>query len=125
MKIRIYTDEEIKTLKQNMFVRDVLRKREICYDPLFKLWTIMMRLEFPELSAREIFARGGFDVSTLHKKLPQRRIKDWLDKYFLTENESYSTIRKVENNLLLEDSMRNQLMRIVLNKLKEYENGNR
>lgn len=132
MKIRIYTDEEIKTLKQNMFVRDVLRKREICYDPLFKLWTIMMRLEFPELSAREIFARGGFDVSTLHKKLPQRRIKDWLDnykqfgvKYFLPENESYSTIRKLENNLLLEDSMRNQLMRIVLNKLKEYENGNR
>lgn len=132
MKTRIYTDEEIKTLKQNMFVRDVLRKREICYDPLFKLWTIMMRLEFPELSAREIFARGGFDVSALHKKLPQRRIKDWLDnykqfgvKYFLPENESYSTIRKVENNLLLEDSMRNQLMRIVLNKLKEYENGNR
>ena len=34
-------------------------------------------------------------------------------------------IRKLENNLLLEDSMRNQLMRIVLNKLKEYENGNR
>ena len=48
-----------------------------------------------------------------------------LVKYFLPENESYSTIRKVENNLLLEDSMRNQLMRIVLNKLKEYENGNR
>ena len=81
MKVRVYTNEEISILRKNIFVRDVKYKREISYDPVFKLWCIMMRLDFPELSAREIFARGGFDINILHKKLPQRRIKDWLDNY--------------------------------------------
>ena len=81
MKVRVYTNEEISILRKNIFVKDVKYKREICYDPVFKLWCIMMRLDFPELSAREIFASGCFDIGILHKKLPQRRIKDWLDNY--------------------------------------------
>ena len=126
MKIRIYTDEEIKTLKQNMFVRDVLRKREICYDPLFKLWTIMMKHDFPELSAREIFSRGGLDTTILNKKLPQRRIKEWEDnykkfgiRYFLPENERYKSITYTKDNKLYYDSFKIQLMDFVLNRLKE------
>lgn len=37
-----------------------------------------MKHDLPELSAREIFARGGIDINIVHKKLPQRRIKNGL-----------------------------------------------
>lgn len=53
MKRRIYTDEEIKVLKSNIFITDINYKRELVYDPIFKLWTIFMRLECPELTAKE------------------------------------------------------------------------
>ena len=129
MKRRIYTDEEISTLKKCFFVRDVKRKCEIEYDPLFKLWTIMMKFELPELTAREIFSRAGFDINMLHKKLPQRRIKDWMDNYikfgvpyFLPEDEVYSSLNKNNNVIVPRDSMREQLMTIVLKKLEEYDN---
>lgn len=133
MKVRVYTNEEISILRKNIFVRDVKYKREINYDPVFKLWCIMMRLDFPELSAREIFARGGFDINILHKKLPQRRIKDWLDnyrkfgiKYFLPETDSYSTIRKTKESLpITYDNMKMQLIDFVLKRLKEINYDNR
>ena len=81
MKIRLYTDAEIAKLEQSIFVRSVKYKRELEYEPLFKLWTIVLKHDFPELTAREIFARGGLDINILHKKLPQRRIKEWMDNY--------------------------------------------
>ena len=134
LKRRIYTDEEIKILKSNMFVRDVKYKREISYDPLFKLWTIMMKNENPHLSAKEIFSLGGFDVGILHSDLPRKRIHAWVENYkkfginyFIPEQKSYSTIRKViEVNSRETDSMKLQLMDFVLRKLKEYyKNDNR
>ena len=57
-KIRYYTDNEILKLKKNVFVIDVLQKREIKYSPVFKLWCIMMKLEFPELTCKDIFERS-------------------------------------------------------------------
>lgn len=133
MKVRVYTNDEISTLRKNIFVRDIKYKREISYDPVFKLWCIMMRLDFPELSAREIFARGGFDINILHKKLPQRRIKDWLDnykkfgiKYFLPETDCYFSIRKTEEKLTITyDNMKMQLIDFVLKRLKELNNVSR
>ena len=126
MKVRLYTDDEISKLKQSIFVRSIKYKREIEYDPLFKLWTIMMRYDFPELSAKEIFARGGLDTNILHKKLPQRRIKDWVDnykkfgiRYFLPEDEYYHSITYVKDNKIVYDSMKMQLMDFVLKRLKE------
>ena len=105
MKKRIYTDNEIKKLKACLFVREIKRKCEIDYDPVFKLWTIMMRYEFPELTAREIFARAGFDIDILNNKLPQRRIKEWKDNYikfgvsyFLPEDEVYKSKNKISMN---------------------------
>ena len=96
MKVHLYTDEEINKLNNSIFVRSVKYKREIEYDPLFKLWTIVIKHDLPELSAREIFARGGIDINIIHKKLPQRRIKEWMDnykkfgiRYFLPEDEYY------------------------------------
>ncbi len=127
MKVRLYTDDEIKKLKQCVFVRNIKYKREIEYDPVFKLWTIMMKHDMPELTAKEIFARGGFDVNILHKKLPQRRIKEWVDnyikfgiRYFLPENEYYQSITKVtDNNDVVYDSFKMQLLDYVLKRLKE------
>lgn len=133
MKVRIYTDKEISILEKNIFVRQVKYKREIEYDPLFKLWCIMMRKKFPELSAREIFARGSFDINILHKKLPQRRIKEWLDnytkfgiRYFLPEDAYYKSITRIENNTVVYDSFKLQLLNIVLKELKDLKfNENR
>lgn len=133
MKVRLYTDNEIEKLKQCIFIRNIKYKREIEYDPIFKLWTIMMRYDMPELSAREIFARGGFDINILHKKLPQRRIKDWVDnykkfgiRYFLPENEYYQSITYEKDNTVYYDTFKMQLLDYVLRRLKEIDfNDNR
>ena len=129
MKTRIYTKEELEILKQNIFVLDVKYKREIVYDPIFKLWTIMMRLEHPELIAREIFKLGGFDVTILHSKLPQRRIREWLTNYqkfgvayFLPVNTSYYSIKKLTKDKEIQvDSMKEQLLEFILGRLNEKE----
>ena len=133
MKVRLYTDNEIEKLKQCIFIRNIKYKREIEYDPIFKLWTIMMRYDMPELSAREIFARGGFDINILHKKLPQRRIKDWVDnykkfgiRYFLPEDEYYQSITYEKNNTVYYDTFKMQILDYVLRRLKEIDfNDNR
>ena len=93
----------------------------------------MMIYDMPELSAREIFSRGGFDINILHKKLPQRRIKDWVDnykkfgiRYFLPEDEYYQSITYIKNNEVVYDSMKMQLLDYVLKRLKEIDfNDNR
>ena len=127
MKVRLYTDDEIKKLKQCVFVRNIKYKREIEYDPIFKLWTIMMRYDMPELSAREIFARGNFDVNILHKNLPRRRIKEWVDnykkfgiRYFLPENEYYQSIH-TENSKDNNGTFKIKLLEYILKRLKEID----
>lgn len=126
MKLRIYTDDEVKRLKSNIFIRSIKYKRELEYDPIFKLWTIMMRLDCPELTAREIFARAGIDVSILHRKLPQNRIREWISsyrkfgiKYFIPESEPYSTISNKKELLYIPDDMKKQLLEITLKRLRE------
>jgi hypothetical protein len=118
LKRRIYTDDEIKILKSNIFIKDVLYKRELVYDPIFKLWTIFMRLECPELTAQEIFKRAGLNTDILHPDLPRKRIKTWFYnykkfgiKYFLPEDEPYT----------ISDKFKKQLLDIVLRRLEEYE----
>lgn len=125
-KIRYYTDNEILKLKKNVFVIDVLRKREIKYSPVFKLWCIMMKLEFPELTCKDIFERGGFDTSFLHPDLPHRRIGFWLKcykkfgkDYFLQDKKYYCSLEKEmpekTKNIFLE-----KLLNSVLSNLEEY-----
>ena len=120
MKVRLYTDEEINKLNNSIFVRSVKYKREIEYDPLFKLWTIVMKHDLPELSAREIFARGGIDINIVHKKLPQRRIKEWIDNYEssrFTQIDEYTAIITSEYNMdcVKEWLAKNTPMRIIDN----------
>lgn len=109
MKIRIFKDEEIERLEENKFVIKVQYSRAIIYDPAFKLWCIMMRLYHPELSAKEIFKAGDFDVDMLSTRTPQERIREWMINYkkygvdyFVPENKEYyllpTTNKKHKNN---------------------------
>ncbi len=118
MKARIYTDEEIEILKKCYFINDVLYKRELVYDPVFKLWTIFMRFECPNLSAREIFDVAGIEVDILNKDIPKDRIHDWMYaykrygvKYFFSPNEAYT----------ITDEFKKQLLENILKELKKYE----
>ena len=128
MKARIYTNEELEILKKNMFVKEVRFKREIIYDPVFKLWSIMMRLYEPQLSAKEIFSRGGFDTTILSDRIPIDRIREWLNrymkygvKYFIPKDESYSSIgSKMFNDKNQE--FKDALLKCILKKLEEYNN---
>lgn len=123
MKTRIYTEIEINELKNNIFINDILYQRQIKYEPIFKLWTIMMRLEYPGLSAKEIFEIAGINTKILHPKLPQRRIKEWLDNYkkyglnyFFPEESSYSTLSTYSKEV---DS-KNGLYSYVIERLKRH-----
>lgn len=118
MKRRIYTDDEIKILKSNIFIQDINYKRELVYDPIFKLWTIFMRLECPELTAKEIFERAGINTTILHPDLPRKRIKFWIYnykkfgvKYFIPEDQPYT----------VNDKFKKQILDIVLRRLEQDE----
>ena len=112
MKLRYYTDSELKTLESNIFVKEVQYKRKIEYDTLFKLWCIMMR----------------FDCSILSDTLPYRRIGEWLKQYkryginyFLPELEPYCS-KEIIKKEIKEDTFKLKLLQTVLKRLKEIEN---
>jgi len=128
MKTRLYTEEEIKQLTSNIFVKEVKYKREISYYPVFKLWCVMMKLKYPYLSAREIFSLGGFNINILHKKLPQRRIREWCDNYrkfgidYFIINKHYFSLsnqKDKEKNKIIRD----KLLDLINEKMKEFEKG--
>ena len=130
MKLRYYTESEITKLKSNMFINDVIYKRRIEYDTIFKLWCIMMRLKFPELTGKQIFERGGIDTTILHDDLPYRRIGKWLKNYkkygvsyFLPEYEPYHSLDNLTSEEK-EDIVKLKLLRVVLKDLKEMEKQN-
>lgn len=77
MRKHLYTDEEIKILSDNAFILDIKGKSSIEYDPLFKLWAVILKIKCPYLTSKDIFELGGFDTSILNPRLPQRRIHDW------------------------------------------------
>lgn len=126
MKARIYTEKEINTLENNVFIKKVKYKRELEYFPVFKLWCILMKIENPDLSAREIFERGGLDINILHHKLPRSRIKEWMDNYkkygiayFLPEDNSYFTIEKDKVEYASDNYFLKELEKYICKRLKE------
>lgn len=128
MKIRYYTDKELELLTKNMFVKKVHLKRTIEYDVVFKLWCIMMRLEFPELTGKDIFLKAGFDVDMLHDNLPYRRIADWVKNYkkfglnyFLPDLEPYHSLDV--NNVKKDDLFKTRLLSFILIRLKELDSN--
>ena len=128
MKLRFYTDKELETLNSNMFVKSVHYKRTIEYDVVFKLWSIMMRLKFPELTGKQIFVRAGFDINMLHDNLPYRRIAEWLKNYrkfglnyFLPELKPYHSLEKKKTSVDESELFKLKLLKEILKELKEVE----
>ena len=95
MKVRLYIDDEIAKLKQSVFVRNVKYKRELEYEPLFKLWTIMMKHDFPELSAREIFAREANVSRIIFSLIPwaERSLRSFWNSIMTSFRQPYSVPR--------------------------------
>lgn len=127
MKQRYYTKEELDILNNNIFVKNVRYNRVIEYDHVFKLWCVMMRLDLPELTGKQIFERAGFDTSILHDYLPYRRIGEWLKNYkrfginyFIPKDVPYCS-KKKEDITETPDKFKLQLLRCVLKRLKELE----
>lgn len=126
MKLRYYTDKELASLNRNMFVKSVRYKRQIEYDVVFKLWCVMMRLKFPELTCKDIFERAGFDTRILHDSLPHRRIGEWLKSYrkfginyFLPELAPYHSLEFTVEKA--PDIFKIKLLSAVLQELKELD----
>ena len=88
----------------------------------------MMRFDCPELTAKQIFERAGFDCSILSDTLPYRRIGEWLKQYkryginyFLPELEPYCS-KEIIKKEIKEDTFKLKLLQTVLKRLKEIEN---
>lgn len=106
MKRRLFTNEEIKILELNPFILKVKYKRELEYDPVFKLWCVIMKFERPDLSAKEIFDKAKFNTTILNDSLPRRRINEWSKKYnkfgvayFLPIESAYEINNSIRNDI--------------------------
>lgn len=102
-KIRIYNDNEIKKLMNNLNVECIKNKCQIVYKNKFKLWAVKEKLNNEEKTAREIFEEGGFDMKILDERTPQKRLSSWIKKYkaygedyFNNNKNTYKS--KVNNN---------------------------
>lgn len=103
MKIKIYTDKEIEYLLKNKFVTKILYKRSIEYSNIFKLWTVLQKIKYPEKTARDIFEEAGFDTRLMNSKLPQARIRSWYlcyERYGFEYFISTRTITKMKDDCL-------------------------
>lgn len=81
MRIRTYTDEEIKKLLRNPNIIRINNKSQIVYSGNFKLWAVLQKLNHKEKTSREIFEEAQFDMSILDSRLPQRRLSLWIKRY--------------------------------------------
>lgn len=103
MKTKIYTDKEIEYLLKNKFVTKILYKRSIEYSNIFKLWTVLQKIKYPEKTARDIFEEAGFNTRLMNSKLPQARIRAWYlcyERYGFEYFISTSTITKMKDDCL-------------------------
>ena len=122
MKTKIYTDKEIEYLLKNKFVTKILYKRSIEYSNIFKLWTVLQKIKYPEKTARDIFEEAGFNTRLMNSKLPQARIRSWYlcyERYGFEYFISTSTITRMKDDCLnqiinhsetLEDKIYNKIV---------------
>ena len=127
MNLRYYTDKEINELQSNIFINEIKNKRTIQYNYVFKLWCVMMRLEMPYLTAKDIFKRGGFNISILHNDLPRKRINEWIRNYkkygkdyFLPETNYYTSLNKKVDNPSHDDFIE-KLLNVILYRLNKLD----
>ena len=102
-RIRVYTDEEIKSLFNSGNVASIKNKSQIVYKKEFKLWAIYEKLSHPEKTARQIFESAGFDMKILDDRTPQKRLCSWVKKYkmygdeYFIERNKYTYTSKNKN----------------------------
>lgn len=89
MNKKIYDQRKIKILNSNPNVIRVKYGKEIEYTSEFKDWAVKEKLSHPEKSANQIFMDAGFDLSILGKRLPNQRIRYWVDSYFRYKNDYF------------------------------------
>ena len=95
-KIRIYNNDEINILLKNNNVEKVMNKSKIVYKNEFKLWAVKQKINNPDMTSRQIFILGGFDMNILDEQTPQRRLCNWIKKYkmfgddYFKETNAYS-----------------------------------
>jgi transposase len=74
MSKRIFTSEQIETLKRNPNVKNC-SERSILYSNDFKIKAVK---EYKEgLTGREIFDKAGFDLKIIGKDVPKGCLKSW------------------------------------------------
>ena len=112
-RIRIYNDDEIKTLLSNSNVEKIKNKSRIVYKNSFKLWAIKEKLFHEEKTARQIFIEGGFDMNILDERTPQRRLCDWTKKY--KKKYSYKALKEDIKVNELEHNFINYIRKVVNN----------
>lgn len=106
-KIRVYNDNEIKTLLSNPNVERIKNKSQIVYKNEFKLFAVKEKINHSEKTARQIFEEGKFDMNILDDRTPQKRLCSWVKKYkkfgedyFTNKNNySYKALEKHKCNL--------------------------
>ncbi len=76
MSKRIFSPDQIKELLKNPCVAGCTEK-SITYDKGFKVEAVK-RYRDEGISAREIFARAGFDEDVVGSKTPRDRLQRWL-----------------------------------------------
>ena len=125
MKTKIYTNKEIEYLLKNKFVSKILYKRLIEYSNIFKLWTVLQKIKYPEKTARDIFEEAGFNTRLMNSKLPQARIRSWYlcyERYGFEYFISTSTTTKMKDDCLnqiinnsetLEDKIYNKVVLVI------------
>ena len=112
-----YSYEELTKLKKNTYIVDVKYDREIHYEPVFKLWTVFMRLSHPELPAKEIFEIAGIDTSILNNDLPRRNIHNWCEMYIEYGREYF--LNKM--NYTIYNPFFYELSKNILSEIKKYD----
>lgn len=126
MKYKIYTNEEIKELLKNPFVKEIKYNRFIVYDDYFKLWAVLKKIKYPEKTSRQIFNEAGFNINIMNPKLPQARLKYWENLYYrygcdyFINDDNFCKLTNSIIELIKKQNNNNLINRITL-KLKIYK----
>ena len=118
-RIRVYTDEEIKSLFNSGNVANIKNKSQIVYKKEFKIWAIHEKLLHPEKTARQIFESAGFDMRILDDRTPQKRLGSWIkkykiygDEYFIEKNKYTYTTKDIKQVKLVNENKKYFLLKI-------------
>ena len=120
-RIRIFTEEEMKSLLKNPNILGIKNNSQIIYKSEFKLWAVNQKLKFKEKTAREIFEQAGFDMNILNERTPRERLSNWIKNYqkfgkeYFISNNKYRY--KSSSNFLTKAYFRDDDM---LKELKKY-----